>query len=183
MFFSSKEFKKSNSDDQDHNNLCVYRTFKSSFTAEPYLSCVRNRNQRSSLTRLRISAHCLATETLRRTRPVTPFNQRFCVFCQTQPRDKNPNQTCDESNSIPIKYLDTEQHFLLVCNRFPSTRESFLAKITEIKPGFRELPENEQFSTLLCPTTPQLAKTVNRFIRFMVEKREKISSGDLFTNL
>ena len=126
------EFKKSTFDDQDHNKLRIYRTFKSSFTAEPYLSCVRNRNQRSSLTRLRISAHCLATETLRRTRPVTPFNQRFCVFCQTQP-NTNTNQTDDESNSIPIKHLDTEQHFLLVCNRFPRTRESFLAKIVETR--------------------------------------------------
>ena len=71
MFWLKKinEFKKNNSDDQDHNKLRVYKTFKSSFTAEPYLTFVRNRNQRSYLTRLRISAHCLATETLRRTRP------------------------------------------------------------------------------------------------------------------
>ena len=113
---------------------------------------------------------------------VTPFNQRFCLFCQTQP-NANTNQTDDESNSIPIKHLDTEQHFLLVCNRFPITRESFLAKIVEIKPGFRELPVSEQFSTLMCPTTPQLAKIINRFIRFMVGKREKISSGDIFNDL
>ena len=178
-----KEFKKDNSDDQDHNKLWVYKTFKSSFTAEPYLTFVRNRNQRSYLTRLRISAHCLATETLRRTRPVTPYNQRFCVFCQTQPGDLNTNQICNESNSIPIQFLDTEQHFLLGCNRFINTRNIFLDKISTLKPGFMELTESEKFSTLMCPTSAQLTKTVNRFIRFMVEIREKISSGEFLTDL
>ena len=55
-------------DSCDHNKLRVYKQFKSSFTKEPYVEFVRNRNQRSSLTRLRISAHLLATELGRRTR-------------------------------------------------------------------------------------------------------------------
>ena len=114
---------------------------------------------------------------------MTPFNQRFCVFCQTQPANMNTNQICVESNSIPIQFLDTEQHFLLGCNRFMNTRNRFLAKIAVLKPGFMELPESKKFSTLMCPTTAQFAKTVNRFIRFMVEAREKISSGEFLTDL
>ena len=40
------EVKLSNHDLLDHNKLRTYKTFKSSFTREPYLDLVRNRNQR-----------------------------------------------------------------------------------------------------------------------------------------
>ena len=46
-------------DDLDHNKLRFYKSFRGSFTQEPYLDLVHNRNQRSWLTRLRISAHQL----------------------------------------------------------------------------------------------------------------------------
>ena len=49
--------------DTDHNRLRFYKTLKSSFTIEPYLSLVENRNQRSWLSRIRISAHRLHIET------------------------------------------------------------------------------------------------------------------------
>ena len=39
-------------DQSDHNKLRTYRTFKSSFTREPYIDLVRNRNQKSSLASL-----------------------------------------------------------------------------------------------------------------------------------
>ena len=108
------EIKNNKPDNLDHNKLRIYKQFKSSFTRDPYLQSVRNRNQRSSLTRLRVSAHQLATELGRRTRPVTPYNQRFCSYCQT---DSQPNQT---SNSALLprsggRFIDSEIHFLLFC--------------------------------------------------------------------
>ena len=104
------EFKKSDTDDQNHNKLRVYKTFKSCYAAEPYLACVRNRNQRSSLTRLRISAHSLATEVLRRTRPITPYTERFCIFCQTKPTNNVAILNSTQTNTTTyMQYLDTEQ--------------------------------------------------------------------------
>ena len=61
---------------------------------EPYLQLVRKRNQRLSLTWLRVSAHQLATELDRRTQPVTPYNQHFCSYCQTS---SQPNQTSNSA--------------------------------------------------------------------------------------
>ena len=154
---------KSNTDDNlDHNKLRVYREFKSSFTAEPYIKLVRNRNQRSSLTCMRISAHSLASETLRRTRPVTPLSQRFCVFCQ------------DISGE---KFVDTEQHFVLFCKLFENTRTNLFDKLSSAIPGFKDLSDCKKFATLMCPINPQVAKQINRYIKFMFQEREKLKGG------
>ena len=158
-----KEVKTNNIDNLDHNKLRVYRLLKSSFKTEPYVDIVRNRNQRSSLTRLRISAHNLATEIGRRARPVTPFNQRFCAYCKT--------------DQVSNKSIDTEQHFLLFCDRFENTRKCFFAKISNMNPLFTNLNPEQKFLTLLCPTNPRQTKVVNRFIKFMFEKRALIDGG------
>ena len=58
------ETKSVNSDPYtNHNKLRTYSSFKASFTREPYLDIVRNRNQRCFLTRLRVSSHNLRIET------------------------------------------------------------------------------------------------------------------------
>ena len=72
------EFKQSNNDTFDHNKLRTYKTFKSSFTREPYLNLVTNRNQRCYLSRLRVGSHRLNIELGRHTRPITPAHQRYC---------------------------------------------------------------------------------------------------------
>ena len=50
IFWLSKinEIVTNKTDSFDHNKLRVYKQFKSSFTREPYVKFVRNRNQRSS---------------------------------------------------------------------------------------------------------------------------------------
>ena len=166
------EFKKNDADDLDHNKLRVYKTFKSCFAVEPYVACVRNRNQRSALTRLRISAHSLATEILRRTQPITPYNKRFCVFCQTIQNNTQTNLTTNN------QCIDTEKHFLLGCETFKNTRNSFLAKMSVLRPGFENLPCSDKFAALMCPVTPQQTMVTNRYIKFMVDKREKILQGE-----
>ena len=158
------EFKTNKNDNYDHNKLRVYKLFKSSFTAEPYVTLVRNRNQRSSLTRLRISAHTLATELLRRTKPITPINQRFCAYCKTDEIAAN-------------KSIDTEQHFMVECSAFRNTRDAMFAKIADIIPGFKDFSDFDKFATLMCPTTPQLIKSVNRYIKSMFKKREDFDAG------
>jgi hypothetical protein len=170
-----------NTDNLDHNKLRVYKQFKSSFSKEPYIANVRNRNQRSSLTRLRVSAHLLASELGRRTRPVTPFEQRVCVYCQTKPstQEHQPNQTnASELRDTDEIFIDTEAHFLVHCKTFNNTRNCLYAKISLFNPGFQELSDEQKFATLMCPTTPQAAKMVNKFIKLMFEKRGEIDSGE-----
>ena len=158
------EFKANKNDNLDHNKLRVYKSLKLSFDREPYIEAVRNRNQRSSLTRLRISAHCLATELGRRTQPITPFNQRFCAYC-------NINQNTSE------KFIDTELHFLTVCERFSNTRNCVFSKLTRINPSFAQLSNSQKFISLMCPANAQQTKLVNRFIKDMFAKRTLIDNG------
>ena len=167
------EFKPNQTDNIDHNKLRVYRQFKSSFTMEPYIELVRNRNQRSSLTRLRISAHTLATELLRRTRPVTPYHRRLCAYCQ--PTGNNIAAT--------EKFIDSEQHFIMWCERFKNMRRDLFIKISCIIPGFKDLSNDQKFKTLMCPTSPQIAKSVNRYIKSMFQKREQIDAGTVTGDL
>ena len=167
------EFKPNKTDNLDHNKLRVYKKFKSSFTSEPYIRLVRNRNQRSSLTRIRISAHTLATEVLRRSRPVIPYDQRICTYCQGT----------TTNHTAAIRFIDTEQHFMIECKRFKNTRTATFTGLSDILPGFHDLSNGQKFATLMCPTTPQVAKTVNRFIKLMFKKREKIDTGTVIGDL
>ena len=79
-------------DGLDHNKLRTYKNLKASFTREPYLDLIRNRNQRSFITRLRVSSHNLAIERGRYTRPVTPIEQRICTYCK--PLTSHPPLPC-----------------------------------------------------------------------------------------
>ena len=139
---------------------------------EPYIHLIRNRNQRSSLTRLRISAHSLATELGRRSRPVIPYDKRTCSFWKLEPNCL-PNQTC----SAFLGYVDSEAHFLTQCTRFTTTRKHFYSKIAEAVPGFVNMKDDQKCLTLMCPTTVKVAKLTNKMIKFMFEKRAKIEEG------
>ena len=165
-------------DNNDHNKLRTYKTFKASFTREPYLDMVRNRNQRTSLTRLRVSSHNLAIERGRQTRPVTPITQRICQYCNpslaTLPPTRPPCWTTPTtwSTSPPLSLpsspsrepqIDTEFHFIR-CPRCNIERNCLLGKISSLIQSFKNLTDNDKLLTLLCPTSPQTAKLVNKLI-------------------
>ena len=131
-------------DGQDHNKLRLYKTFKGSFKVEPYIDRVPNRNQRCSLTRMRISAHNLRIETGRYSRPnPTPINERTCKYC-------------------PDEALDNEAHFLLSCRTFALKRECFFNKMSCIVPNFKTLSDQDKLLTILSPATPAAVKVSNK---------------------
>ena len=96
FFLDQINLVKIGNDGEDHNKLRFYKHLKGSFTIEPYIVKIKNRNQRHWLSRYRTSAHTLRIETGRYTRPVTPIVERKCIYC--------------EANSI-----DDEKHFILFC--------------------------------------------------------------------
>ena len=67
-----------------------YMSYKGSFSQEPYISQITNRNQRAWLSRYQTSAHSLRVELGRYINPVTPLSDPECVYC-----------------------IDTEKHFIL----------------------------------------------------------------------
>ena len=156
----------------DHNKLRTYRTFKGSFTTEPYLTLVRNRNQRQYLTRFRVSASNLDIERLRYTN--VPVTSRTCRFCDHLYFNSD------------LKPIDDERHFFQ-CEQFENKLNCLRLKITSLLPNFINMNNEQQFSTLMCPTTPQTAKIVNKFIKIIFDSRDRISNGqdpnDIFLNL
>ena len=135
-------------DQSDHNKLRTYRVFKSSFTREPYIDLVKNRNQRTAIARLRIGSHRLNIERGRWTRPVTPVEHRLCSYCA--PTSSAP---CSPgSRSPPTSSIDDEYHFLMKCSRFNSLREIAFEDISFYLPSFSNFSQKQQFCTLLCPT-------------------------------
>ena len=171
------EFKHSNTDSFDHNKLRTYKTFKSSFTREPYLDLVRNRNQRCFLSRLRVGSHKLNIELGRHTRPITPSDQRYCKYCCSvfQPRHTQlataPSQTPSAPTAEPA--IDDEFHFLIRCPVFSSDRNCMFTRFSQLTPNFLNLSDANKFKTLLCPTTAFSTKLVYRFIKQMFATRDK----------
>ena len=153
------------SDGLDHNKLRLYKQLKGSFKTEPYIDMVNNRNQRCSLSRMRISAHHLHIETGRYSRPKpTPIIDRTCKYC---------------SEGV----LDDESHFLLTCRTFENKRLCFFKRLTTILPNFIDLPNNHKLATILCPASPTAAKLSNKFIDILFCNRKKLDEGTPLNNL
>ena len=102
------------------NKLRTFALFKGSFIYEPYLNIVQNKNERKELTRLRISAHKLAIESGRYTRPYTPVYDRKCKgnapgsnkhAVQQKMSRNSPNYWCptDLSNMLLMTYLQSQK--------------------------------------------------------------------------
>ena len=178
-----REIKMSKIDSHDQNKLRTYRTFKSSFTREPYVDLVRNRNQKCFLSRLRVGSHTLRIELGRHSRPITPVEQRTCQFCCPGP----PTHTRPPSHSAPgppppLPALDSEHHFLVQCPVFAADRSCLFKRLELVNPNFATMTLDDKFITLLCPVTAIATKLVHRFIKTMFEKREKydeLKSTDL----
>ena len=101
------------SDGNDHNKLRLYKLLKGSFKQEPYITNIKNRNQRAWLSRYRTSAHNLRVESGRYTYPVTPLSQRVCVFCDSGE-------------------CDTELHAILFCDTFNLKRQCFFGRVRHV---------------------------------------------------
>ena len=146
------------SDGLDHNKLRSYKKLKGSFTQEPYITNINNRNQRAWLSRYRTSAHNLRIETGRYTSPVTPISQRVCVYCDSG-------------------QCDTEMHAILYCDTFNLKRQCFIARVTALCPSFLSLTPEQQLTTLLCPATTELAKCVSKYLGIISNTRKEIDLG------
>ena len=134
-------------DGLDHNKLRLYKQLKGNFSMEPYLTLVKNRNQRFDLTKMRLSAHNLTIERLRYVRPSIPASKRVCKYC---------NHYAGEER------VDDEFHAIIECQLSRVSRQTLFSEITNINPRFPALNEQEKLRTLLCPTSVLSTKLINR---------------------
>ena len=185
-----------NQDPSDHNKLRTYRTYKSSFTREPYIDLIRNRNQKSSLTRLRTGSHFLGVEKGRWSRPVTPLSQRTCAYCSPPttsascsppPASTNtsppPPPASSSTSPPPPGPVDDELHFVMKCTRFDDERKIAFEEMSSLVPTFSNMSEQQKFKIFLCPTQPQTTKLANRLFKKMFDLREKIDQSKNCANV
>ena len=174
------ETKLSNSDALDHNKLRTYKTYKASFSREPYIDIIRNRNQRCFLTRLRVGSHNLRVELGRHTKPVTPFHQRTCQYCCAgTPSPAPSHQTSAGSSPLSARQSppDTEYHFLMECPMFATERTNFFNQFKLHYNQFSSLNHEDKFKVLLCPVDANTTKLIPRFSKHMFTNREKYDNG------
>jgi hypothetical protein len=128
------------------NKLRTYRTFKTSFQPEPYLSMLNNHSDRKALTRLRISAHNLEIEKGRHHRPTKiPENKRICPHCS--------------DNKI-----GNEMHLLLQCTAFSNPREPLLTNINTIFPSTTNFQQDNLFKFIMHCHDSELVNHISNFL-------------------
>ena len=165
FYLSQINKEKIGEDGLDHNKLRFYKTFKGSFTFEPYTELINHRNQRAWLTRLRTSSHQLKIEKGRWCKPQPiPESERLCMYCSEDA-------------------IDNEFHFLMNCPTFANQRRCFYSRLGSLIPGFCNLSDRDKLSTILCPTSSKTGKITNKFIGILFRARQNIDSGDHISNL
>ena len=110
------------------SKMRTYITFKSSFQYEKYLDILTTDIQKS-FTQFRISAHNLAIERGRYSRPPVPCELRICPNCTLGIQD--------------------EYHFLLECTENDNARQQLLTKIIALCPNFNMLSRENKLTYLL----------------------------------
>ncbi len=109
--------------------LRTYRKFKNKFCFEPYLN-LYSVSLRTAISRFRLSAHHLAIETGRHTKPFTPAEKRLCLVCNNG-------------------FVQDEMHHLLICAPLEVYRKPLLECASENIPKFNVLSASEKFDEIM----------------------------------
>ncbi len=126
------------------SKMRTYRNLKTNFGIEDYLVNTKDYKQRKSLTKLRISAHTLAIERGRYSRPPIPANQRKCTACS--------------DNSIEDEY-----HFLAICKKYEIHRKRLYEEISKLCKHFNDLGNWDKFIFMLT-ADGDISRAVSTFI-------------------
>ena len=137
---------------------------------------VTNRNQRSWLSRLRISSHNLAIERGRYSN--VPVADRVCVYCVPgQQHQLHGAAGQQHGDTAGVREQDSEVHFLARCSRFTLKRACFVKRLECFVPSLSKMTEIDFVKTILCPVKPQTAKICDKYIGLMFKARDEIDSG------
>ena len=121
------------------NKLLFYRNFYKNNRSE-YVDILKNKSERSTLSQLRLSAHCLEIEKGRH--QSLPLNERKCKICN--------------NGSI-----EDENHFLFQCEGYTNLRQTFIHKIgtTSYKIS------TEKWISYLDSNSINILKTIAKYIK------------------
>ena len=137
-------------DSTTNPKLRTYKLLKEQFKLESYLTHPTNINHTLALLKFRISAHNLAIETGRYTKPKTPIENRLCIHC-----------TQNE--------VETEKHFLLNCSLYNNERQNLLESIRHIIPDNQN--DNLTFIDIMTNQNTSVTNALGKYIFTCLNKR------------
>ena len=129
---------------RSEKKMRTYTEFKIRLIFEDYLNTIEPMQHKKAVTRFRVSAHGLAIERGRYTRPPTPLEQRICNVC-------------------PNKPIEDEFHFLMECDKAKDDRNVLFRDIAHICPNFNSLSERNKFIYLMS-ASDRIISIVAQFI-------------------
>ena len=71
----------------------------------------------------------------------------------------------------------------MFCDTFMNQRQCFIGKLKSLNPAVSNLNPVDLIKSMLCPTTTQSAKLVNKYITIMMRARRNIDEGLHMSNL
>ena len=113
---------------------------------------VKDRQVRSDMCKLRISAHDLMVEKGRYCYPKVEFDKRYCRFCPRQ--------------------VENEYHFVFECKLYNTERNIMFNDILKIFPNFTCLDKSEQFIKLLSCTDFELTTIFSKYVSLCFNLRK-----------
>ena len=143
-FYKSKiNFELSKIREESSGKLLFYSKIYKKFEQQEYLKFHIQKELRKQLTKLRISAHPLAIETGRYSKPKTPHNERCCKFCKDQVED--------------------ESHFLLKCPKYNILRQKY---------GIDNESNEDSLSFIINLLNPSSSRKLKTICLFLMEAFE-----------
>ena len=136
---------------KEKSKLRTYGILKREIGIEKYLYEIKNSSIRQSVTKLRLSNHCLNIETGRHRN--LPKQLRFCPFC--------PNS------------IESEVHFLIECNTYNVLRKEIQREVVQNKPNFEYYTPTEKFELLL---SEENVHSTSKFIHNCFEIRSFLTT-------
>ncbi len=110
---------------------------------------------RTAISRFRLSAHHLAIETGRHTKPLTPADKRFCLVC---------HDGC----------VQDEMHHLLMCQPLESYRKPLLECASKVIPKFNVLSACDKFIEIMKSDNSDLLTQLGIF--FIQADKDSLTS-------
>lgn len=141
------------------SKLSFYNKVKSNFNRESYLDDSNNFKARSSLTKLRISAHDLKIETGRYAQQ--PREARTCDWCYTVLQN---NVVEDETHFLLNCDLYSDQRRCLIVPPYTNSRSETTANDTCPLKKFLPSDNNKSHNKLLCTTIRNMFTKRDKFI-------------------
>ena len=149
-------FKQTWSSDIENNRVLksLYQYIKPNWGLENYIRILNTKQNRSALTKIRISSHNLRIESGRYGRQRIERSDRVCTVC----------------NSGEI---EDEYHFILICPAYSDFRKNYIRKYFRVRPNMFKLLQ------LLNPSNVRILLNLSRFIICATKKRLSLLNANV----